>query len=490
DFWRSVYDKIPEPPPNHIKGADRISIHEDTDGDGTYDSHKTFLEGLSIASSFARGRGGVFVLNPPYLLFYPDRDNDDAPDGDPEVLLRGFGMEDTHSVANSLRWGPDGWLYAAQGSTVSGNISKMGEEKKAVHSMGQLIWRYHPERRIYEIFAEGGGNTFGVEIDSKGRIYSGHNGGDTRGFHYVQGAYYRKGFGKHGPLSNPYSFGYFEHIKHHSVPRFTHNFIIYEDPALPKRYHGKLFGIEPLQGQVVQSNFQPLGSSFQTEDINRPITSTDRRFRPVDIKLGPDGAIYVADLYEPQISHREHFAGQIDKRNGRVYRLKARGQAPLEPFDLSKLTSAELVEKLKHPNKWFRQQTLRLLGDRKDDSIIPALRLQIESGPGQTSLEALWALYQTGGLSEAYAGKLLGHVDPFVRLWTARLLCDENQVPAALAYKLAEMARIETNVEVRVQLACSAKRLPADAALPIVVNLLRHEADASDVFMPLLLWWA
>ena len=159
----------------------------------------------------AQGRGGVWVLNPPYLLFYPDRNNDDVPDGDPEVHLQGFGLEDTHSVVNSLRWGPDGWLYAAQGSTVTGHVTRPGLDagKEPVHSMGQLIWRYHPETRRYEVFAEGGGNAFGVEIDAKGRIYSGHNGGDTRGFHYVQGGYYQKGFNKHGPLSNPYAFGYF-----------------------------------------------------------------------------------------------------------------------------------------------------------------------------------------------------------------------------------------------------------------------------------------
>ena len=108
--------------------------------------------------------------------------------------------------------------------------------------MGQLIWRYHPETRRYEVFAEGGGNAFGVEIDAKGRIFSGHNGGDTRGFHYVQGGYSRKGFDKHGPLSNPYAFGYFPAMKHPNVPRFTHTFVIYEGGALP----------EPLPGQAVR----------------------------------------------------------------------------------------------------------------------------------------------------------------------------------------------------------------------------------------------
>src|ERR1043166_4805201 len=117
-FWRAVYDKVPPPPPHHFKGLDRITIHEDTHGDGIFDKHKTFVDGLSIVTAVERGRGGVWVLNPPYLLFYPDANDDDVPDGDPVVHLAGFGLEDTHSVANSLRWGPDGWLYGAQGSTV------------------------------------------------------------------------------------------------------------------------------------------------------------------------------------------------------------------------------------------------------------------------------------------------------------------------------------------------------------------------------------
>ena len=124
--WRAVYDKVPPPPPHHFRGKDKITIHEDTDGDGVFDRHKTFVDGLNIATAVAHGRGGVWVLNPPYLLFYPDRNNDDVPDGDPEVHLQGFGLEDTHSVVNSLRWGPDGWLYAAQGSTVTGHVTRPG----------------------------------------------------------------------------------------------------------------------------------------------------------------------------------------------------------------------------------------------------------------------------------------------------------------------------------------------------------------------------
>ncbi len=432
-YLRSVYDSVPKAPPNHVRGRDRISIHEDTNGDGVYDRHKVFVDGLNIATSCAIGRGGVWVTNPPYLLFYPDRNGDDIPDGDPEVHLQGFGLEDSHSVINSIRFGPDGWLYAAQGSTVSASVQRPGSQEEPIRTMGQQIWRYHPELKRFEVFAEGGGNTFGVEIDEKGRIYSGHNGGDTRGFHYVQGGYYRKGFSKHGSLSNPYAFGYFENMKHHSVPRFTHNFVIYEAGVLPDEYHGKLFGIEPLQGQVVMSSFQPFQSSFQTEDISRPVKTDDQWFRPVDIKVGPDGCIYVADMYEQRIDHSSHYAGRIDRSSGRVYRLKPKQLGAVEAFDYSKLDGDELIGLLNHPNKWHRQTIVRLLGDRQDKSLVEKLVSETKKARGQLAIELLWALNASGGLTDEVAADLLRHEEALVRAWTVRLLCDQYQVAPQIA---------------------------------------------------------
>jgi putative membrane-bound dehydrogenase-like protein len=491
-YLRAVYDKVPKAPPNHVKGRDRISIHEDTDGDGVYDKHKTFVDGLNLATSFVQGRGGLFVTNPPYLLFYPDKDGDDVPDGDPEVLLEGFGMEDSHSVINSLRFGPDGWLYGAQGSTVSGNIKRPGSKDKPIRTMGQLIWRYHPELRRYEVFAEGGGNTFGVEISEKGEIFSGHNGGDTRGFHYEQGGYSRKGFGKHGPLSNPYAFGYFANMKHHSVPRFTHNFIIYEENVLPDEYRGRLFGIEPLQGQVVMSDFQPDQSSFQTRDISRVVKTNDQWFRPVDIKAGPDGCIYVADLYEQRIDHSSHYAGRIDRTNGRIYRLKPKELPKAKRFDYGKLKSPDLHAQLNHAGKWHRQTTQRLLADRHDKRTQGSLLEQTMKAGGQKALELLWALHAAGGLKDDndVATKVLGHGDPFVRAWMVRLLCDHYQVEPAIARALATLAAKEPYIEVRKQLASSARRLPAKDALPIIRNLLNYDEDSKDIHQPLMLWWA
>lgn len=519
-FWRSVYDKVPPAPPNHIPGRDRVSIHEDKDGDGSFDTHKVFVDGLSIATSVALDGDGVWVLNPPYLLFYSDRDHDDVPDGDPEVHLSGFGLEDTHSVANSLRWGPGGWLYACQGSTVSGHIKveplandSATMSTNVIHTLGQNIWRYHPESRRYEVFAEGGGNAFGIEMDSAGRLFSGHNGGDTRGFHYVQGGYLQKGFQKHGELSNPYAFGYFPMMRNDRVERFTHTFLIYEADSLPERYRGKLFGIEPLQGRVVLSEVMPEGSTFETHDVEHVVTTSDRWFRPVDIKLGPDGAIYVADWHDFSINHWKNYQGNMDAKSGRVWRLKSKGANAAAPFDLSMLSDDQLIELLDNESRWWREAAGRALIGRPGGEIRQKLVEKVEKTTGAVALNALWtwhAIGTTGEPADDELSRLLEHSDQQVRLWAVRFMGDpfpgaldsasgvKGDVHSAALERLArrgsphlmQLAKREPEVEVRIQLAATARRLPVETALPIVRVLATHDGDADDPRQPLMLWWA
>jgi putative heme-binding domain-containing protein len=497
--WRVRYDR-PKPPPPYdtpdkaaFRGRDRITILEDVKGDGSFTSVKTFVEGLNITSSVVRGRGGVWVMSPPQLLWYPDANDDDVPDGPPTVVLDGFGIEDTHSVANSMRWGPDGWLYGGVGSTVTCDIVRPGLDREPVARMvGQGIWRYHPESRRFEVFAEGGGNTFGCEIDAKGRIFSGHNGGDTRGFHYVQGGYLRKGFDKHGELSNPYAFGFFPAMPHGKVQRYSHNFILYEGGALPERYRGKLIGVDPMNNYLPLAEITPRGATFATRDIDAVIKSEDKTFRPVDIKHGPDGAIYVADWRDFQINHYRNHEGQITREDGRIYRIRARDTKPgVAPFDLRQKTSAELLALLRHENRWWRESARQILGERRDAALVPALRAELERNEsGPFALEALWALNLSGGFDATVARALFKHRDPYVRAWAVRLVGDTNAADPSTARALAGLAVQEDNVEVRSQLAASAKRFPADVALPIVRALLAHDEDLSDPYLPLQLWWA
>lgn len=488
-FLRTVYDRLPAAPPNHFKGEDKITIHEDTDGDGKLDSHKVFVDGLSLVSSFAFDRDGVWVLNPPYLLFYPDKDHNDVPDGDPEVHLEGFGIEDSHSIANNLRWGPDGWLYATQGSTVTGAIRRPGSKDPPIHSLGQLVWRYHPTKRIYEIFAEGGGNAFGVELDAAGRIFSGHNGGNTRGFHYVQGGYYAKGFGKHGALSNPFTFGYFEAMAHHDVPRFSHTYVIYQDTALPEKYRGKLFGVGPLQSHVMYSEVMPDRSSFKTKDLGLALQTTDTWFRPVDIQVGPDGAIYVVDMYEQRIDHASHYQGRIHKSSGRLYRIAAKDALPGKAIAVNKQTTDKMLSDLASPHRTIRQLTQQELAGQPGDALAKLLEEKLATSKDAQAVEFLWARYRRPEpMAESVWITALRHPTAEVREWAVRLLGDQRTVTSTLQTELTDLAGKEKDLHVRSQLPSSSRRFEPQVGLPILKQLILTD-DAQDIHVPLLVWW-
>ncbi|PAZ04414.1 MAG: hypothetical protein CAK86_05380 [Opitutia bacterium AMD-G1] len=250
-YYRSHYDRVPPAPPHHDRGADIVSIHESTKHDGVYDKHTVFQDGLNMANSAVRANGGVWVMNPPYLLFYPDANGDDVPDGPPVVHLSGFGLEDTHSVGNGIILGPDGWLYGVHGSTSSSRVVRPGfdsADAAPVHFEGCMVWRYHPKTREYDIFSEGSGNPFGLEFDGDGRMYSGHNGGNTRGWHYVQGGIYLKQGvdpGKFGPARTPYTFGQLPILGTLTkVPRFAHFGSFIEGTAMASKYQGHLFSLD------------------------------------------------------------------------------------------------------------------------------------------------------------------------------------------------------------------------------------------------------
>ncbi|MEM8952821.1 MAG: PVC-type heme-binding CxxCH protein [Verrucomicrobiota bacterium] len=485
---RAQFDRVPPAPPNHFPGADKVTVLEDTNGDGNFDSHKDVLTGLNIVTSVATGRGGIWVLNPPYLLFYPDRDGDDVPDGDPEVCLSGFGLEDTHAVANSLMWGPDGWLYGANGSTTTGSVSS--SVTRGVAWEGQNVWRYHPESKEFEIFAEGGGNTFSLEIDAKGRIFSGTNNGGTRGMYYDQGGYGKKNWGKHGPLTNPYAFGWHEHMEHEGDGRrFAQAFSLYEANVLPESLHGKIIAPNALHNLVWVSALEQDGSGYQTVDEANLLESPDRWFRPVSAKLGPDGAIYLADWYDTRLSHVSP-VDDWDKTRGRVYRVRP-AEGKLDPLqDLTAMDSARLIGLLGHANREVRRMAVLELGERGDAGVLGRLEeIARSEEDGQRALEGLWALNLLEGLTDELAADLLDHRDEHVRRWVVRLIGDRRYAGEVLQGKLAMMAEKEEAIQVRSQLASSAKRFPPDEAMPIVRGLIGREEDAVDARMPLLVWW-
>jgi putative heme-binding domain-containing protein len=484
---RAKFDKVPLPPPRGEKGADKVTMFEDTDGDGFFDKHTDVITGLNIASAALPGMGGIWVLNPPYLLRYPDANADGLPDGDPSVELSGFGLEDTHSVATSLQWGMDGWLYGANGSTTTGKVSSAAS--KNIKWEGQCIWRYNPKSTVFEIYAEGGGNTFSLDIDSKGRVFSGTNGGTTRGMHYEQGSYGIKGWGKHGPLTNPYAFGWFEHMKHEGdIKRFPQAFAVYEGGLLGSAYEGKIIAPNALANLTYISQVLPDGSTFRTKDEENLFTSSDRWFRPVSTQIGPDGGIYIADWYDTRLSHVRP-VDDWHKASGRIYRVRPASGAPkLKPFDLTKAEPNELLGYLSHANEWFRKQAVHEIVWRDIKSLVPQLTEMANKSDDSHALDALFALDMLDGVDDAMATSLLGNKDPYIRRWAVKIIGEKGAKWEKSAAALKSLAKEEKHLEVRAQILASAKRLPAPTALPLLWSG-EGEADISG-HLPLLAWWA
>ena len=481
-FSRTVYDRKPEPPPHGPRGADRITILEDTDGDGRADQFRDFVTGLNLCTGVEFGFGGVFVIQAPYLLFYPDHNRDDVPDADPEVLLDGFGLEDAQSLANHLTWGPDGWLYGLNGSTTTCRIRGI--------EFQQGVWRYHPITREFELFCEGGGNIYGLTFDRQGRLLYSSNGGVF--YHGVQGGYYEKNFGKHGPLHNPFTYGYFSHVRlEGSTGRPNPGATMYLGDSFPRRYHDTLMVSDFLTHTCSWWQVEPAGSTVTAKLGGLLLNSHDTWFGATDLCLGPDGAVYVADFCDQRTAHPDPDA-QWDTSNGRIYRIQ--GDPPASPHtgvpDFSSRSTAALIELLQSPNGWIVQRARRFLAERQDPTAwVPLRDLAVDSSDPELSLQALWALHSAGGLDAPTAVQLLDHKSEHVRSWTVRLLGDTGHVTPELITSLLKMAEHDASVIVRGQLAATSRRLAGDPAVSILHTLISRGVDAQDAFVPLQLWW-
>ncbi|MEO1982315.1 MAG: hypothetical protein ABGZ23_18935 [Fuerstiella sp.] len=271
--------------------------------------------------------------------------------------------------------------------------------------------------------------------------------------------------------------------------RFAQTFVIYEGGGFPERYDRMVIAANSLHNRVWGSRLFTDTSSFQTADVPPLVVSSDRWFRPVDVKVGPDGGVYLADWYDSRLTHVDP-RDNWHKSSGRIYRLRGKDAQPISPFDLTRLSNDELIEQFSHPNKWFRHKTVQVLGERADTSIHPTLRKMATSLDDPRSLEALWALNLSGGFDDDLANQMLDHPDAHVRRWTVRLLGDSRGVTPHVGSKLARLAKTESDPEVRSQLASCAKRLSAAHGLAIVRQLLVRDEDLDDLHIPLLNWWA
>ena len=193
------------------EAKDRILIFEDTDGDGKFDKRTVFMEGLNLVSGLEVGFGGVWIGAAPYLLFVPVKEGEDKPAGPAQVLLDGWGYQDTHETLNTFLWGPDGWLYGCHGVFTHSRVGKPGTPDDERTPINAGVWRYHPKKHVFEVFAHGTSNPWGLDFDDRGQAFVEacvipHN------WHIIQGGRYQR---QAGPHFNPYTYDDIKTIADH-----------------------------------------------------------------------------------------------------------------------------------------------------------------------------------------------------------------------------------------------------------------------------------
>ncbi|MCH2211893.1 MAG: c-type cytochrome [Fuerstiella sp.] len=484
----------------------RIQILEDTDSDGVFDKKQTFIDTLTFTSGIAVGMGGVFVGSPPHLTFIPDKNGDDQPDGPPQVLLDGWGMNDRHETLNSFIWGPDGWLYGCHGVFTMSKVGKPGDPDGDRQLIDGGIWRYHPTRQTFEIFARGLSNPWGFDFDDQGQGFATccvipHL------FHVVQGGVYHK---QSRPHFNPHIYDDIKTIRDHTHLSAHGGARFYLADVFPEKYRGRLFMCNIHEHAVLTDVMVPSGSSFIGQHGDDFLPTNDMAWVGFSVEIGPDGGVYILDWHDQDVcGNSVQFPD-----SGRVYRIMPTDAQAVNRPDLRALSDSELVDLQTDRNDWFVRQARTELQYRASEGTLDRSRvhaklkqlLKTETGSAK-QLRALWALHVSGGTEQAYLTGLLNHSNEHVRAWSIQLLGDASSMnaflplspsagdspvifPQSVRNRFALLARIDPSPVVRLYLASAVQRMPFKHRWPILEGLLTHGEDADDNNLPRMYWFA
>jgi putative membrane-bound dehydrogenase-like protein len=469
------------------KPKDRIVILENTDGDGSADKKSVFYDKVPFASGIAIGHGGVWVGSPPNLLFFPRRDDkQDVAAGEPEIVLDGWGADDTHETLNNFIWGPDGWLYGTQGVFTFSKVGKPGAPDSERVPMNAGIFRYHPDKKIFELYAEGGSNQWGLDWDDQGRGFFAAC-VISHMWQAIQGARYTRQAGR---PSNPNTY---DEIK--TIARFTYEkraycgAMIYLGDTWPQQYRNTFFFNDIHMNILRNEKFVRNGSGNLSEKNGDFMTSGDPWYRGLSPQYGPDGSVYQSDWYDKVPCHQQKAFS--DRSNGRIYKISYEG-AKLQKVDLQKASDAELVAYQLHTNDWFVRHARLILAERGGNPAVRAALAKIlTEHPDETrKLRALWALHVTHGLTSSLAKQSLESPLEYLRAWTIQLICEDRSPTADQLAKMIEMARTDSSPIVRMYLASAAGRIALDSRWPIIEALVANEQDKDDPNIPLLICYA
>ncbi len=526
-----------------LGGKDRLIVFEDTDGDGHFDKRTVVLEGLNLVSGLEYGYGGVFIGAAPYLMFLPITDGDaPKPAGPPQVLLDGWNFNaDTHETLNTFCWGPDGWLYGCHGVFCPSNVGKPGATEAERQWMDAGVWRYHPTKKIFEVFAEGTSNPWGVDFDDNGQCWieacvSPHL------YHMIQGGRYIRQGGEHftvgaeetarnakhretGSRKPVFPYVYEDIQTHADHLHYAGNqgphagngrsdsaggghahagMMVYLGASWPAEYRGKLI-MGNIHGQRLNMDVpERVGSGYVGHHGPDFLNFNDSWSQTLNQRYDADGSVYVIDWYDKNQCHHNNYEGH-DRSNGRIYKIIYNNQ-PKTQVDLAKLSDEDLVKLVPSKNEWMSRHARRLLAERAtagklSESARSSLRELMLAGRDTTStLRAIWAMDVTGGVPFEDIGELVQSQDEFVRGWAIQVATEaapyrpadhwsEEGVQNALK-GLAGLAAADPSPVVRRYIASAAQRLPAAQRKDTLTALVSHAEDSGDHNLPLLYWYA
>ncbi len=482
---------------------DRIIILEDTDGDGRHDKRIVFYDKLEYVSGIEVGFGGVWVMSIPNFYFIPDADYNGVPDGEPVVLLDGFGTHaNSHTIANGFAWGPDGWLYGTHGITNWSLPGKPGTPKEKRRRFEGGVWRYHPVRHIWEPFAIGTTNPWGIDWNEYGHAFV-CNCVNPHLFHIIQGAHYE-------PARNRPT-GRFAYERIPTIADHLHftntktiragigtpeedaaggghahsGTMIYLGDNWPAKYRGDVFMNNIHGRRINHDRLARKGSGYAASHAPDVMRARDPWFVGVTLAYGPDGGVYVSDFSDTGECHHTR---NTQKHTGRIYKITF---GKLKPWkgDIGKLNILELVKLQSHPNEWFARHARRVLHERQANTSVLAKALKSNRSV-PLRLRALWTLRVTGNLDEKKLEGLLQDSSEHLRAWAIQLLC-ENRKPSEVARaEFARMAHEDKSPLVRLYLASAMQRLLLKQRVPVLAHLLAHTEDKDDQNLPLMYWYA
>ena len=319
-------------------GKDRILILEDTNGDGTLDKRKVFMEGLNLVSGIEIGFGGVWIGAAPYLLFVPVKEGTDTPAGEPQVMLDGWGYQDTHEMLNTFSWGPDGWLYGTHGVFTHSNVGKPGAPDGERQRLNGAIWRYHPTKHVFEVFAEGTSNPWGLDFNDYGHAFTTACVIEHL-YHVVQGARYKRQAGKH---FNPAIYDDIKTVADHvhwvgtKGPHAGNSrsgsaggghahagaMIYLGGDNWPAEYRDSIF-MNNIHGHRTNTDkLQRKGSGYTASHGPDFLNANDSWSQMLNFRYGPDGSVYAIDWYDKNQCHSSNPAIH-QKTLGRIFKISS-----------------------------------------------------------------------------------------------------------------------------------------------------------------------